>query len=109
VTLFEGTARDGVPHFPAKRQHRAVLSLAGVGFERTRLKVWRSALRFNTHSITIRGKTGTMSLRFESVPRRTIPRRRCSPATARSPRSGSSTRRCGTDLGVAPSRGTASA
>jgi aspartate dehydrogenase len=69
VTLFEGTARDGVPHFPANVNIAAVLSLAGVGFERTRLKVVADpALRFNTHSITIKGKTGTMSLRFESVP-----------------------------------------
>jgi len=73
VTLFEGTARDGVPHFPANVNIAAVLSLAGVGFERTRLKVVADpALRFNTHSITIRGKTGTMSLRFESVPSPTI-------------------------------------
>src|SRR5258705_10102450 len=48
---------------------RRVLSLAGVGFDRTRLKVVADpALRFNTHSITIKGKTGTISLRFESVP-----------------------------------------
>jgi len=46
-----------------------VLSLAGVGFDRTRLKVVADpALGFNTHSITIRGKTGTISLRFENVP-----------------------------------------
>ena len=69
VTLFEGTAREGVPHFPANVNIAAVLSLAGVGFDRTRLKVVADpALRFNTHFITIRGKTGTIELRFESVP-----------------------------------------
>ena len=69
VTLFEGTAREGVPHFPANVNIAAVLSLAGVGFDRTRLKVVADpALRFNTHFITIRGKTGTIDLRFESVP-----------------------------------------
>src|SRR5467141_2466117 len=69
VTLFEGRAREGVPHFPANVNIAAVLSLAGVGFDRTRLKVVADpALTFNTHSITIRGKTGTMFLRFESVP-----------------------------------------
>lgn len=69
VTLFEGTAREGVPHFPANVNIAAVLSLAGAGFDRTRLKVVADpALRFNTHFITIRGATGTIDLRFESVP-----------------------------------------
>ena len=69
VTLFEGTAREGVPHFPANVNIAAVLSLAGIGFDRTRLKVVADpALRFNTHSITIKGRTGAIDLRFESVP-----------------------------------------
>jgi aspartate dehydrogenase len=69
VTLFEGTAREGVPHFPANVNIAAALSLAGIGFERTRLKVVADpALKFNTHFITIRGRTGTIDLRFESVP-----------------------------------------
>jgi len=69
VTLFEGTAREGVPHFPANVNIAAVLSLAGIGFDRTRLKVVADpGLRFNTHFITIRGRTGTIDLRFESVP-----------------------------------------
>jgi aspartate dehydrogenase len=69
VTLFEGSAREGVPHFPANVNIAAVLSLAGIGFDRTRLKVVADpALRFNTHFITVRGRTGTIELRFESVP-----------------------------------------
>jgi aspartate dehydrogenase len=69
VTLFEGTAREGVPHFPANVNIAAALSLAGVGFDRTRLKVIADpALKFNTHFIRIRGRTGTIDLRFESVP-----------------------------------------
>jgi len=69
VTLFEGTAREGVPHFPANVNIAAALSLAGIGFERTRLKVVADpALKFNTHFITIKGRTGTIDLRFESVP-----------------------------------------
>jgi aspartate dehydrogenase len=69
VTLFEGSAREGVPHFPANVNIAAVLSLAGIGFDRTHLKVVADpALRFNTHFITVRGRTGTIELRFESVP-----------------------------------------
>lgn len=69
VTLFEGSAREGVPHFPANVNIAAVLSLAGIGFDRTRLAVVADpALKFNTHLIHIRGKTGTVDLKFESVP-----------------------------------------
>ncbi len=67
--LFEGTAREGVPHFPQNVNIAAVLSMAGIGFDRTRLKVVADpALRLNTHYITVRGRTGTVSLKFESVP-----------------------------------------
>jgi aspartate dehydrogenase len=47
----------------------AVLSMAGAGFDRTRLKVVADpALEFNTHFIRIKGATGTIDIRFESVP-----------------------------------------
>jgi aspartate dehydrogenase len=66
--LFEGSAREGVPHFPANVNIAAVLSMAGIGFDRTRLKVVADpALKFNTHFIVIRGKTGRIDLKFESV------------------------------------------
>ena len=69
VTLFEGSAREGVPHFPANVNIAAVLSMAGIGFDRTRLSVVADpALVFNTHYIHIRGKTGKVDVRFESVP-----------------------------------------
>jgi aspartate dehydrogenase len=69
TTLFEGTARAGVPHFPANVNIAAVLSMAGIGFDRTRLKVVADpALKFNTHYINIRGRTGTIAIKLESVP-----------------------------------------
>jgi len=69
TTLFDGTAREGVPHFPANVNIAAVLSMAGIGFDRTRLKVVADpALKFNTHYINIRGRTGTIAIKFESVP-----------------------------------------
>lgn len=69
TTLFDGTAREGVPHFPANVNIAAVLSMAGIGFDRTRLKVVADpALRFNTHYINIRGRTGTIAIKLESVP-----------------------------------------
>lgn len=68
-TLYEGPAREGVPLFPANVNIAAVLSMAGVGFDRTRLKVVADpALVHNTHAITIRGKTGDISIKLENVP-----------------------------------------
>lgn len=68
VVLFEGSAREGVPHFPANVNIAAVLSMAGVGFDRTKLKVVADpGLKFNTHFIAIRGKTGRVDIKFESV------------------------------------------
>jgi len=69
VTLFEGSARAGVPHFPANVNIAAALSMAGIGFDRTQLKVVADpALIYNTHYINIRGRTGAISIKFESVP-----------------------------------------
>ena len=75
VTLFDGTAREGVPHFPANVNIAAALSLAGIGFDRTRLTVVADpALEFNTHFIRIRGPTGSIDLRFENLPSPDNPR-----------------------------------
>ena len=58
-----------MPHFPANVNIAAALAMAGVGFDRTQLKVVADpALIYNTHYINIRGKTGTISITFESVP-----------------------------------------
>ena len=57
------------PHFPANVNIAAVLSLAGIGFDRTRLKVIADpALVYNTHYITIKGATGNISIKLENVP-----------------------------------------
>ena len=68
TVLFEGSAREGVPNFPANVNIAAILSMAGIGFDRTHLKVVADpALKFNTHYISIKGRTGRVEIRFESV------------------------------------------
>lgn len=68
-TLFKGAAREGVPHFPQNVNIAAVLSLAGVGFDRTQLEVVADpALTHNTHTIRVSGKTGRFTLVLENVP-----------------------------------------
>jgi aspartate dehydrogenase len=67
--LFEGPAREGVPHFPQNVNIAAVLSLAGIGFDRTRLSVVADpALSHNTHTIRVAGKTGRFTVVLENVP-----------------------------------------
>lgn len=68
-TLFEGTAREGVPHFPQNVNIAAVLSLAGVGPDQTRLKVVADpSLTSNTHTIRVSGRTGRFTVVLENVP-----------------------------------------
>jgi aspartate dehydrogenase len=67
--LFEGPAREGVPHFPQNVNIAAVLALAGVGMDRTRLKVVADpALTLNTHTIRVSGASGRITLVLENVP-----------------------------------------
>lgn len=68
-TLFKGAAREGVPHFPQNVNIAAVLSLAGIGFDRTQLEVVADpALTHNTHTIRVTGKTGRFTVVLENVP-----------------------------------------
>ncbi len=68
-TLFAGAAREGVPHFPQNVNIAAVLSLAGVGLDLTRLVVIADpALERNTHTIRVSGPTGRFSIVMENVP-----------------------------------------
>jgi len=69
TTLFEGPAREGVPHFPQNVNIAAVLSLAGIGWDRTRLKVVADpALTLNTHTIRVSGRSGRFTVVLENVP-----------------------------------------
>jgi len=69
LTLYDGPARIGIPHLPANVNIAAVLSLAGIGLDRTRLKaVADPGLVYNTHYIDVRGETGNISIKLENVP-----------------------------------------
>lgn len=67
--LYEGPAREGVPYFPQNVNIAAVLSLAGIGMDRTRLRVVADpALSLNTHTIRVAGRTGRFTVVLENVP-----------------------------------------
>lgn len=67
--IFEGTATDACRAFPANVNVVAALSLAGVGPERTRIKVFAvPGLARNTHRITLEGEFGRLQIQVENVP-----------------------------------------
>jgi aspartate dehydrogenase len=67
--LYDGPARAGVKHFPQNVNIAAVLSMAGIGFDRTRLvAVADPGIVRNTHTITATGATGEISITLQNVP-----------------------------------------
>jgi aspartate dehydrogenase len=67
--IFEGTATDACRAFPANVNVVAALSLAGVGPERTRIKLFAvPALARNTHRITVEGEFGRLAIQVENIP-----------------------------------------
>ncbi len=67
--FYDGPARQGVPLFPQNVNIAAVLSMAGTGFDRTRLKVVADpTITRNTHLIEIKGKTGDITIKLQNVP-----------------------------------------
>jgi len=68
AVLFDGPAREGVPHFPQNVNIAAVLALAGIGMDRTRLKVVADpGLTLNTHTIRVAGRSGRFTVVLENV------------------------------------------
>jgi len=67
--LYEGSATDAVKKYPKNVNVAAALSLAGVGFERTRVRIVADpALKANTHTVVARGAFGELTCRVENRP-----------------------------------------
>lgn len=69
VLLFDGPARDGVARFPENVNVAAAVSLAGVGLDRTRLRVFAdpNASR-NQHQVELQGYFGRLRIEVENTP-----------------------------------------
>jgi aspartate dehydrogenase len=66
---FEGAARDSARLFPESVNVSAALSLAGIGFDKTRVKVFVDPhITHNTHEILARGRFGQIKLQIENTP-----------------------------------------
>jgi aspartate dehydrogenase len=67
--IFEGSATDAVAAFPANVNVVAALSLAGIGPQRTRIKLYAvPGQAHNQHRITVEGEFGTLRIEVENVP-----------------------------------------
>jgi aspartate dehydrogenase len=67
--IFDGPATEACPAFPANVNILAALSLAGVGPELTRLKLYAvPGLTRNTHRVTVEGEFGYFTLEIGNVP-----------------------------------------
>ena len=67
--IFEGAAREAVVHFPQNINVAATLSLAGIGFEKTRVRIIADpkATR-NIHKLMVKGDFGVLEVEVSNVP-----------------------------------------
>jgi aspartate dehydrogenase len=75
TVIFEGSAREACRGFPANVNISAALSLAGIGPDRTRIRIIAdpSGVR-NVHDIEVVGEFGRFTIHLENVPSDTNPR-----------------------------------
>ena len=67
--IFEGPATQACRAFPANVNVLAALSLAGIGPDRTRTKIYAvPGLTMNRHRIRVEGESGTLAIEVENVP-----------------------------------------
>jgi aspartate dehydrogenase len=67
--LFAGTAREAVLRFPESINVAAAVSLAGIGLDRTQVRVIADpALVRNRHEVVAEGAFGTLRFEIENVP-----------------------------------------
>lgn len=75
TVVFEGSAEEAVKGFPQNVNVSAVLSLAGIGAKKTRVRIVADpAASANVHEIEIVGDCGRVVTRTENVPFRANPK-----------------------------------
>jgi aspartate dehydrogenase len=69
TAIFEGTATEAVAGFPASVNILAALSLAGIGADRTTIRILATpGLQHNAHRITVVGEFGCLNVSIENAP-----------------------------------------
>ncbi|MCS7177527.1 MAG: DUF108 domain-containing protein [Candidatus Kapabacteria bacterium] len=75
VVVYEGPAREAIRYFPTNVNIAATLSLAGIGPERTLVRIIADPrLTLNVHEIYIRGAFGELSITVRNIPHPQNPR-----------------------------------
>jgi aspartate dehydrogenase len=69
TTIFEGNAEKAIKEFPSNVNVSALISLAGVGFHKTRVKVVIDPLiKTNQHEINVKWKYGEFYIKVNNSP-----------------------------------------
>ena len=69
TVVFDGTAKEAIQHFPKNINVSALLSIAGIGAEKTRVRIIVSpAYTKNIHEVTVDSNAGKITARTENVP-----------------------------------------
>lgn len=75
TTIYDGAAQEAVRLFPANINVAALLSLAGIGSQKTKVRiVVDPTTDKNTHEILAQGKFGRFSIKVENVPSESNPK-----------------------------------
>ncbi|MEW6592730.1 MAG: aspartate dehydrogenase [Candidatus Hadarchaeota archaeon] len=75
LVLFEGPARKAVKLFPASVNVSATLSLAGIGFDKTKVRIIADPkTKRNIHEIRVRGDAGELVVEARNLPMPDAPR-----------------------------------
>ena len=75
TVIFEGNASEAMKGFPKNINVSALLSIAGIGARKTKVKIIVSPEYVrNSHEIKVESKAGKLTMRVENVPSPTNPR-----------------------------------
>ncbi|MEH7336755.1 aspartate dehydrogenase [Neobacillus drentensis] len=67
--IFEGNARNAAKLFPENVNVSAALSIAGIGFEKTKVQVYVDpTIQLNTHTILAKGEFGQVEISVQNKP-----------------------------------------
>jgi len=69
VKIFDGTAKEAARHFPRHLNVAVSLSLAGIGFERTRIELWLDpSVRGAVNELDIEAEEASLTLVSRNIP-----------------------------------------
>ena len=75
VMVYEGPVREACRLFPANVNVSAALSLAGIGSDKTTIRIYADpTVKRNTHEIEVEGDFGSFGMKIENIPEPTNPR-----------------------------------